>query len=353
MSNKREVNYDLLRTIAMLSVMILHTATATWVDVTKEIDWFIVNFYVTISHWGVPVFVMISGMMFLNPKKQISIKEIYIKYIKRILIAYIIWSALYSIYNILTYGGNLITFITSTFNGHFHLWYLVMLIGLYMITPILRVFTKNVDKEIYKYWILMGWIFVILIPFVRNIPIVDTVLEININNINLSFLGGYVFYFIMGYYINSYDINKKFRKIIYILAIIVSLFCIYINNFSVFNFDKRIYLLGPFDLGTALIAISMLLLAKYNFNKFIVKEKTKYIITQISKYSFTMYLVHDFVNMFFYKIGFINTVFNPILSIPLISLCVFIISLFISWIIHKTLIYIRIQMLRLRGFIYG
>ena len=350
MLSNRQVNYDLLR--IMLSVMTLHTATATWGNVTRETNWFIINSYVTISHWGVPVFVMISGIIFLNPKKQISVKEIYIKYIKRILIAYILWSALYSIYNILTYGGNLITFITSTFSGHFHLWYLVMLIGLYMITPILRVFTRNLDEEVFKYWILLGWVFVVLIPLMRNIPIVNTILDINVKNINLSFLGGYVFYYIMGYYINNYDINKNIRKQIYILTILVSIFCIYINNFSVFNFDKRIYLLGPFDLGTALISISMLLLAKYNFNKFILNEKIKYLIIKISKYSFTMYLVHDFVNMFFYKMGFINTLFNPILSIPLISLCVFIVSLFISFLMNKMLNYIRIKILMFRGFIY-
>ena len=72
------INYDLLRIIDTLSVMLLHIATATmWTNYENTFNWYVVNSYVTILHWVVPCFVMISGMIFLNPNKKISIKTLY------------------------------------------------------------------------------------------------------------------------------------------------------------------------------------------------------------------------------------------------------------------------------------
>ena len=55
----------------------------------------------------------------------------------------------------------------------------------------------------------------------------------------------------------------------------------------------------------------------------------------VSKLTFGIYLVHDFFNIFLQKIGIITTSFNPIISVPVISIIVFLCSLIASYTISK------------------
>lgn len=342
MQESRKINFDILRILAMFSVMLLHTSTFNWEREILDNNWYILNSYVTISHWGVPIFVMISGMIFLDSKKDITLKNIYSKYVKRILLAYIFWSTMYSIYNVYTYGGDFITFITNIFSGHFHLWYLIMLIGLYIITPILRGLIVNIDRRVTEYWLMLMGICTIILPLITKVSIIDTVLKSNIKNLNLNFLEGYIFYFVLGYYLNNFSINLKTRRIIYFITPVLVILSVLINNLSIVFLEKRIYLLGPFDLSSFFISMSLFLLTKYNFiNINLNKYNLQKIILFISKYSFSMYLVHDFINMFFYKIGFNNTLFNPLISIPTITICVFLLSLIISIILIEIYKFIK------------
>ena len=95
---ERTIYFDYLRVFATFSVMILHTAALNWyaTDV-NGFDWQVFNFYDGISRWSVPAFVMMSGTLFLN--RDVSIKTIYIKYIFRMMISFIVWSAVYALFS--------------------------------------------------------------------------------------------------------------------------------------------------------------------------------------------------------------------------------------------------------------
>lgn len=64
-------NLDILRIVSIAAVVIIHTASQYLgkLDVTSPY-WEIFNFYDGIVRWAVPVFVMISGALFLNPAKE-------------------------------------------------------------------------------------------------------------------------------------------------------------------------------------------------------------------------------------------------------------------------------------------
>ena len=91
MKNNRIVYFDYLRIIAIFAVIVLHIAAHNWhgTDV-NSFEWQMFNIYDSIVRWGVPVFVMISGALFLG--KDISIKKLYNKHIFRIFLSLIIWS---------------------------------------------------------------------------------------------------------------------------------------------------------------------------------------------------------------------------------------------------------------------
>ena len=94
----RTVYFDYLRVFAAFAVIIIHTAAQNWYSVdVNSFEWQVLNFYDAIVRWGVPVFVMISGSLFLG--KEIPLKKIYAKYILRMAISFIVWSVVYTVFS--------------------------------------------------------------------------------------------------------------------------------------------------------------------------------------------------------------------------------------------------------------
>ncbi len=93
---KRNYAYDYLRILASFGVIILHLAAQMYHAINiYSSEWQTLNFYDSIVRWTVPVFVMISGSLFLS--KDVPIKKIYLHYIPRLAAAYIFWSMVYSV----------------------------------------------------------------------------------------------------------------------------------------------------------------------------------------------------------------------------------------------------------------
>lgn len=95
--NKNRIYYiDILRVIACLSVIIIHSS-ATYV--TK--NWGSFNFWIgnildSLSRIGVPLFIMISGALLLD-EKYICTKKKIIKHIKKMILFFIFWSLVYTV----------------------------------------------------------------------------------------------------------------------------------------------------------------------------------------------------------------------------------------------------------------
>ena len=97
--NKNRLIYmDILRIIACFSVVMLHTAAQFWYTLPiDQLEWKIANSYDAVFRFGVPIFVMISGALFLNKEKVINIKKLYRHNILRLACVYIIWSCIYGL----------------------------------------------------------------------------------------------------------------------------------------------------------------------------------------------------------------------------------------------------------------
>lgn len=95
MKDKRVIYLEYLRVYAIIAVVIMHISAQNWYDFEgQSLEWNIFNFYDSIVRWGVPIFVMISGSLFLS--KKIEIKNIYKKNILKLIIIYCLWSTFYA-----------------------------------------------------------------------------------------------------------------------------------------------------------------------------------------------------------------------------------------------------------------
>lgn len=284
------------------------------------------------SRWTVPVFVMISGALFLS--KESNIKKLYTKNIFRIVTAFLVWAIIYAV--LFEENLDIKTIIVKMISGHYHMWFLPLIIGLYMLVPVLKKVVS--DEKIMKYFLLLTLIITFIVPQILNLmsdmqsaevsKIVDLFKTNWINNMGLKF--GYTGYFVLGYYLSKIELSKKARRIIYFLGIIGLLLTIGLTIFS--SNIYSVWIQKYYDnctVNVLLEAIAIFVFFKYNF----VENKA---IQNISKCTFGIYLVHVLIIEKFGKIFMFNVSnFNPIFSVPVVCTIVFGTSLLISFILNK------------------
>ena len=136
-TKKRLIQFDLLRILAIFFMMLLHIAGSNW-DWTAvdSFEWNTFNVYDSIARCCVPIFVMISGMFFLNDDRIEPIGYIYKKRILRLVTAYLFWSTLYSLYvNLILQNDSGVEIkkqiAIDIVNGRYHLWFVPMICLLY------------------------------------------------------------------------------------------------------------------------------------------------------------------------------------------------------------------------------
>lgn len=339
LTSDRIICFDCLRIFATLAVMILHVSSYNWYSVDViSLEWQIFNFFDSIVRWCVPIFVMISGALFLD--KECDIKKLYTKNILRIITAFIFWSILYALVN-LAQGDTLSSAIVQIVKGHYHMWFLFMIVGLYIIVPFAKKITES--DVLIKYFLVLSLIFTFIIPeCISVLSFVDEAIGNAARDIaekiNFHFTLGYLSYFILGYYLSKVDLSGKIRRLIYILSFLGFVSTITMSSFaSLYRNEATGIFYEYFTINVMLESIGVFVFFKYTIPKIIINKNLKNIILKLSKYSLGAYLVHAMVIEQLNNIGGLNTLsFNSVLAIPVITSIVFIVSFSISLILNHT-----------------
>lgn len=191
---------DRLRNIATVMVIAIHVA-APVAHVPTDIHtswWWAGNFWNSLSRPGVPLFVMLSGFLLLG--KDYPLIDFLKRRFSRVVIPALFWMVVYSIYGYIANGNPatvwdaLRNIITSPV--HYHLWFIYLIIGLYLVYPILRPWVKTANEQSFRYFFVMAmlgtWVYKILALFF-NLPI-GIYFELFTNNCG---------YFVLGYYLGA------------------------------------------------------------------------------------------------------------------------------------------------------
>ena len=324
--------FDILRIVCSFSVILIHvSARYNKLNINSN-NWKIAFYYNGIARFGVPVFFMMSGALFLN--KDISFKEIFNKYIKNLLIKLIFWSFIYSIYRINLSKKNIPKIAVAFFSGNYHFWFLDVILELYLITPFLR---EIIKKDLLNLFINLSFIFTFIIPniYISNShfpQMISRILEIIKKKLNFKYIKGFIFYFMFGNYLNNNKIPIYKVIIVYILGIIGFLFTtIILYKISIMKQKKHIHYFRPLNLNILLYSTSIFILFKLNLNNY----KKKQLMKNITNYTFGIYLIHPLILALIRRIIGDFASIKILFTIPLISLIVFLLSLIISIIIKS------------------
>lgn len=332
----RVTAFDHLRIFTIFAVVFLHVASQNWyITGVKTAEWQIFNALDSMVRWAVPVLVMISGALFLD--KEVNMKKLVSQNILRLITAYIFWSLVYAI----VAGGDPLTILSNTFYGHYHLWFIPMIIGLYICIPVLQQIVKS-EKSM-KYFLRISLIFIFILPALMQLfsdfggEVLRTTANIYnkiFNDMYFHLAAGYPFYFILGHYLNKMELQKRNRLLTYALGILGGILTIVLTvlaSMKARNPVENYY--GHFEINVLLESIGIFIWFKYNMTK---TKGNGTVLKKLSRYSFGVYLVHALIMEQMNSLWGINTLsFHPILSVPVLSIVIFLISYLISALLNQ------------------
>ena len=223
--------------------------------------------------------------------------------------------------------------------GPAHLWFLFMIVGLYILVPLFKKIVAN--DGLTQYFVLLSLAFTFVLPyFVTLISLysekIASIAGGILKSVGFNFTLGYVGYFVFGYYFSQIHINFQKKWIIYLLGIAGLLITIFAQViFPVSDKAASSVFHDNMTVNVMLISVSLFVFARNNLRFQNASQRTVKIIGKLSEYSFGAYLVHAMVITQLDHIVGLNTLsFNPIISVPIIGIMVFVISFAISGILH-------------------
>ncbi|MDO4978970.1 MAG: acyltransferase family protein [Candidatus Saccharibacteria bacterium] len=284
----KKKNYiTVLTVLSAFAVVMLHANGAFW-TYKKGTDWAIENIIECIFYFAVPVFCMASGAKLLDFSKRYKTSEFFKKRIGKVLIPFVVWSlvgALYFCHNDMTFWSLLSGIFNSKFVPIY--WFFIMIFSLYLAMPIFSAIPERKRKSVFGYAIIIGLIINIALPFVFALMHATWNGELF-----LWPVGGYIIYALMGYYIDRYEIPKKWRMVIYTLGV-AGLMTHIIGTFVLSNNAGEIVrtFKGYQNLPCVLYSAAIFLAFK-NLDKKFTRMK---LFDAIAPATFGVYLIHWFV----------------------------------------------------------
>lgn len=333
--NRRTGYLDALRIVSTFAVMILHLSaaghkTAETGSSVQAICWG----YDFLSRFAVPVFVMISGAIFLNPDKEVNLKLLLKKNIPRLVLAFFAWSAVYALMQsarecAMFSAEFFLSVIRKTVTGHYHMWYLYMIVGLYLAVPFLRPIAA--DRKLLKQFILLSFLLGSVPRLLYLIPAAGEVVREVTEKADISFFAGYAGYFCLGYYLHSTQFPKRRVTAIAVLAAVL------MTAMTVLGVKERhseVLLLEKMP-HIFVYSTAVFLVFKENADWFERSATLRKWIGKLAFCSFGMYLAHPAFNFVLNKLGIHALTFTPLLCVPLCGVLVFIFSYFLIRIMKK------------------
>lgn len=315
--HERIVYPDVLRLMATLGVIAIHVAVTGYYGAVGTCNWYVAAVGDSFVRWAVPIFVMISGVLFLNPNKKIATKDIVLKYVKRLFISYIFWWLAYAAFGIIFDSLRIgaLVFKIGYFSPYLHLWFLPMLMGVYLLMPLLRKIAC--EKKLLQYSLVL-WLGYLTVSFCMEWPNARISKLFVMNTII-----GYSGYFFLGYYFSQYGFVRSqcVTCVLGIIGLVVTIAgSIMLSQYRGVCDDKFFDNLSP---HIVMMATALFMLVK---NKITIANKVKRFVDSVRKDLFGIYLTHCiwlivFDHVLFFDIG------NHMVALPVFVVAVFVLSL--------------------------
>lgn len=322
---------NLLRVMATLAAVIYFVASYGSPTAQDKVQ----LTYQVLTVWCIPMFAMLSGAFLLDPKKSVRLRDIFLKYILRIVIALVVWGVIYALLDCREFSwAQIKQALTNVLwaDSKYHLWFLFVLLGLYLITPILRAFIKGASRGE------LHWFFLLVFVFASLVPAAEMLLPGKFSSLLLVWSGkldihlvlGYVGYYVAGYYLKNYTLNRVAEFILYILGILGV-------GGAVWGIQKGTslsILLNEFAPHVVFMTLAVFVLFRYVLGVSDERSRRQQL-GGVAKITFGIYLIHPLFFMLLDRLDISVLSFTPILSVPVLGCAIFFCSFLVAWLISK------------------
>ncbi len=347
---KKYIYIEYLRVISALAVIIIHISGSNWFKIDiGSVNWVVQTFYNLAGRFSVCVFCMISGALLLRTDKEVRVQDIFSRYIRRILICFVAWVVIYAVFYTLVSHEGLQYFISRLFKLPDHLWYLLMLIGLYLAYPVLNLIAKN--RSLTRYLILLLVAYGTLSTISGVTGFFDGIAGENfvylqwkaflgnLDSMSVAFVPGYLGLFFLGHYIHEYGLGKwhKYIVCLTIPALLLSgLLTVWISVLT----QKYVYIFMLENNPLVILASAGIFAFFRGQNSLDAVDNTNSqstkIIVWIAGNTFGIYLIHFAIRDFLAQcLNFDVSSYPAILSVPINSILIFLISLALTALLKK------------------
>lgn len=354
---------DLLRIIACFLVILAHACDPFVGKFDDNPSEFLSGaLFGSLVRSCVPLFVMISGVLLLPIKADMG--TFYSRRAKRILIPLAFWSILLPVlyYLYLNFGveatvnpgivmenytleATLTKMYTFLFNFNYDttpLWYLYMLIGLYLILPIISAWLTQASQRDIKRFLYI-WVISTIVPYIQmvapslgytgNYGSMGLFGECYWNGFGIFYyFSGFLGFAVLAYYLKRFPLNWSWKRT---LSITIPLFLLgYAITALGFILTQK-YFPGSYENLEVVWYFYGINVLMMTVAVFITVQKIKIspspLLSKIAGLTFGVYLCHFVVVQFAYDLVYPNLHLPPFIQIPLIAIIAFFVSLFIIW----------------------
>lgn len=327
---------DLIRSLAMFLVILLHSANETLQAFTSPNPfapmppmgyWWAAVAYKSVALVCVPLFVMLSGALLLQPAKLNEPIRVFLKKrLSRLGLAFVFWSAIYLAWGFFLHPEVPVTpsnvwqgIVRDLFSGaYYQFWFLYLIVGLYLITPVLRVIIAYGSDKLIRYLLVLWFVGIAVVP------ILVLASGIQINN-NVFVIGGWIGYFVLGTYLQRVKARTSILIGLLIAGFATTIFGVWLMTYPLIALGQPNFFFDYLTVNVIAGSVALfMILMKFNMdwpgsNHPVIGK----VAGAISKNTLPIFLFHVIILESFQR-GFFGftlsyTTLNPIIEIPLIA----------------------------------
>lgn len=196
---------DAARVLGTLAVVIGHICDMTVFNKNAgATDWWTCLFVDSATRWAVPVYIMLSGALLLDPARTETPGEFYSKRLARLGVPVLVWSAFFMWFSVAYTGWRTTDQVWHDLamgKPYAHLHFVFRIAGLYAFTPMLRVFLQHATRAMVTQTALI----LLLLSAANSVAESFMHTELNVFLRFAPFLG----YFLLGYLLRDARLTKN------------------------------------------------------------------------------------------------------------------------------------------------
>lgn len=219
MQDNRLRSVDLMKGIAIFMVIFIHASDGALKAARAfDLEWISVVTINACSRVCVPWFVILSGFLLLDPKKTNCFLQFYRRRLTRLLLPFVFWIVVYSLWRHFHQGQKLtgIQWITEAVNGrvYYHLWFLYMILGLYVSAPFLSRMLQRLNNAERAMFMSLWFCLASVLPWVEWFGKVKFPMP-------LGYFSSYFGYFLFGGWAREWEPTLRSRRLLGAAALIL------------------------------------------------------------------------------------------------------------------------------------